>query len=66
LWPDARDIADELTGRGVTLSLGGIEYAPDPVGRLLFNVLRMVTEFKSDLIPQRNCSARLCSTALIL
>ena len=44
--PDARDIADELTGRGVTLSLGGSEYDPtDPVGRLLFNVLSMVAEF---------------------
>ncbi len=30
--PDARDIADELTSRGVTLSLGGSEYGPtDPV-----------------------------------
>ena len=52
--PDARDIADELTGRGVTLSLGGSEYDPtDPVGRLLFNVLSMVAEFESDLIRMR-------------
>ena len=44
--PDARDIADELTRKGVALSLGGSVYDPnDPVGRLLFNVLGMVAEF---------------------
>lgn len=33
--PDARDIADELTAKGVSLSLGGSTYDPaDPVGRL--------------------------------
>ncbi len=38
--PDARDIADELTAKGVSLSLGGSPYDPaDAVGRLLFNVL---------------------------
>lgn len=52
--PDARDIADELTSRGVTLSLGGSEYDPiDPIGRLLFKVLSMVAEFESDLIRMR-------------
>lgn len=52
--PDARDIADELTGRGVTLTLGGSEYDPtDQVGRLLFNVLSMVAEFESGLIRMR-------------
>jgi DNA invertase Pin-like site-specific DNA recombinase len=41
--PDARDIADELTAKGVALSLGGSRYDPtDPIGRLLFNVLGMV------------------------
>lgn len=40
---DARDIADELTGKGVALSIGGSLYDPnDPVGRLLFNVRGMV------------------------
>jgi DNA invertase Pin-like site-specific DNA recombinase len=40
---DARDIADELTAKGVALSLGGSRYDPtDPIGRLLFNVLGMV------------------------
>jgi DNA invertase Pin-like site-specific DNA recombinase len=52
--PDARDIADELTAKGVALSLGGSVYDPtDPVGRLLFNVLSMVAEFESDLIRMR-------------
>ena len=48
---DARDIADELTTKGVALSLGGSRYDPtDSVGRLLFNVLAMVAEFERDLI----------------
>jgi hypothetical protein len=51
---DARDIADELTAKGVALSLGGSRYDPtDPVGRLLFNVLGMVAEFERDLISMR-------------
>lgn len=52
--PDARDIADELTSKGVALSIGGSVYDPnDPVGRLLFNVLGMVAEFEADLIRAR-------------
>ncbi len=52
--PDARDLADELTRRGVRLNLGGSVYDPtDPVGRLLFNVLAMVAEFEADLIRTR-------------
>lgn len=52
--PDARDIADELTSKGVALSLGGSVYDPtDPVGRPLFNVLSMVAEFEADLIRMR-------------
>jgi DNA invertase Pin-like site-specific DNA recombinase len=44
--PDARAIADELTTRQISLSLGGSVYDPtDAVGRLLFNVLAMVAEF---------------------
>lgn len=51
---DARDIADELTTKGVALNLGGSRYDPtDPVGRLLFNVLAMVAEFERDLISIR-------------
>ena len=51
---DARDIADELTAKGVVLSLGGSTHDPtDPVGRLLFNVLGMVAEFEADLIRAR-------------
>jgi DNA invertase Pin-like site-specific DNA recombinase len=49
--PEARDIADELTQKGVALSLGGSIYDPaDAVGRLLFDVLGMVAEFEADLI----------------
>lgn len=52
--PDARNIADELTTKGVTLSIGGSLYDPnDAVGRLLFNVLGMVAEFEADLIRAR-------------
>lgn len=52
--PDARDIADELAAKGVSLNLGGSVYDPtDPVGRLSFNVLGMVAEFKRDLISAR-------------
>lgn len=51
---DAREIADELTTKGVALSFGGSRYDPtDPVGRLLFNVLAMVAEFERDLISTR-------------
>ena len=50
--PDARAIAEELTHRQVSLSLGGSVYDPtDAVGRLMFNVLAMVAE--SDLIRLR-------------
>lgn len=52
--PDARDLAAELTGKGVTLNIGGSIYDPeDPIGRLLFNVLGMVAEFEADLIRMR-------------
>jgi DNA invertase Pin-like site-specific DNA recombinase len=52
--PDARDIVDELTQRGVCLNIGGSVHDPnDPVGRLLFNVLAMVAEFEADLIRMR-------------
>lgn len=51
---DAKDIVDELTVKGVKLSIGGSVHDPtDPVGRLLFNVLAMVAEFESDLIRAR-------------
>ncbi len=48
---DARDIADELTRRGVALSLSGSIYDPtDPIGTLLFNILGIVAGFESDSI----------------
>ena len=38
---DAKDIIDELTVKGVKLSIGGSVHDPtDPVGRLLFTVAR--------------------------
>lgn len=52
--PDAQAIADELTTRRISLSLGGSVYDPtDAVGRPPFNVLAMVAEFESDLIRLR-------------
>jgi DNA invertase Pin-like site-specific DNA recombinase len=52
--PDARNIVDELTARGVNLQLGASVHDPrDPMGRLLFNVLAMVAEFEADLIRAR-------------
>ena len=52
--PDARDIVDELTARGVRLNLGGSVHDPtDPIGRLLFTVLSMIAEFEADLARAR-------------
>jgi DNA invertase Pin-like site-specific DNA recombinase len=52
--PDARAIADELTAGKVRLNLdGSVHDPPDPVGRLLFNVLAMVAEFEADLARMR-------------
>ena len=52
--PDARDIVDELTARGVRLNLGGSVHDPtDPIGRLLFTVLSMIPEFEADLARAR-------------
>jgi len=52
--PNARDIADELTARGVRLNIGGSVHDPtDPIGRLLFNVLSMIAEFEADLARSR-------------
>ena len=52
--PDARDIVDELTNRGVRLNVGGSVHDPtDPIGRLLFTVLSMIAEFEADLARAR-------------
>ena len=52
--PDARDIVDELTSRGVRLNIGGSVHDPnDPIGRLLFTVLSMIAEFEADLARAR-------------
>jgi DNA invertase Pin-like site-specific DNA recombinase len=38
--PEARDIADNLSARGVKLSLGGTTYDPaDAMGKMFFNIL---------------------------
>lgn len=51
---DAADIAAEVETRGAKLSLGGSVHDPsNPMGKLLFNVLSMVSEFEADLIRQR-------------
>ncbi len=52
--PDARVIADELTARQISLSLGGSVYdVTDAAGRLPFNVLATVAEFDQNLIRLR-------------
>ena len=52
--PDARDIADRLSARGVKLALGGAVYDPtDPMGRMFFNILATFAEFEADLIRMR-------------
>lgn len=52
--PDARDIADSLSARGVKLALGHSLYDPsDAMGKMFFNILATFAEFESDLIRQR-------------
>jgi DNA invertase Pin-like site-specific DNA recombinase len=52
--PDARDIGDSLTARGVKLSLGGQVYDPaDPIGKMFFNILATFAEFEVDLLRMR-------------
>lgn len=51
---DAHEIADDLASREVKLSIGGSVHDPaDPMGKLLFNVLAMISEFEADLISMR-------------
>ena len=52
--PDARQIADGLTERGIRLALGATVYDPtDPMGKMFFNILATFAEFESDLIRMR-------------
>ncbi|MCY4306120.1 MAG: recombinase family protein [Aestuariivita sp.] len=52
--PDARDIAQELERRGVTLALGPTIHDPsDPMGRMFFNIVATFAEFEADLIRMR-------------
>ena len=51
---DAHEIADNLANRGIKLSIGGSVHDPvNPMGKLLFNVLAMISEFEADLISMR-------------
>lgn len=51
---DAKDIADELSRKGVALRLSSSAYDPnDPKGKLMFNMLATFAEFESDLIRMR-------------
>lgn len=51
---DAHEIADDLANREIKLSIGGSVHDPvDPMGKLLFNVLAMISEFEADLIRMR-------------
>ena len=52
--PDARDIADQLTARGVSLQIGASVHDPsDPMGKMFFNILATFAEFEADLIRMR-------------
>jgi DNA invertase Pin-like site-specific DNA recombinase len=52
--PDARDIGDTLTARGIRLSLGGTIYdLADPMGKLFFNILATFAESEVDLLRMR-------------
>ena len=52
--PDAREIADSLSARGVRLQLGAaVHDTNDPMGKLFFNILATFAEFEADLIRMR-------------
>ena len=52
--PDARNIADQLQGKGVKLALGRNIHDPsDPMGKMFFNILATFAEFEADLIRMR-------------
>jgi len=49
---DAKPIIEGLTAKNVELCLGGSVHCPNHlIGRLLFNLLEIVRDFESDLIP---------------
>lgn len=52
--PDAREIGDSLSERGVRLQIGSSIHDPsDPMGKLFFNILATFAEFEADLIRHR-------------
>jgi len=51
---DLHDIAAELAGKGIKLSIGGsIHHPGDPIGKMFFGMLALMAEFESDLIRSR-------------
>ncbi len=51
---DLHDIAAELAGKGIKLSIGGSIHDPgDPIGKMFFGMLALMAEFESDLIRSR-------------
>jgi DNA invertase Pin-like site-specific DNA recombinase len=52
--PDAVEILDQLSQRGVRFALGGAIYDwNDPFGRMFLQILAVVAEFEADLLKQR-------------
>jgi len=51
---DLHDIAAELAGKGIKLSIGGSIHDPgDAIGKMFFGMLALMAEFESDLIRSR-------------
>lgn len=51
---DAQALLEDLTARGVAVSIGGTVHNPDdPLSKFLVNALAMVAEFERDLLSQR-------------
>ena len=52
--PDARSLAEVITGRGARLQIGPTVYDPmDPFGKMFFNILASLAEFEVDIIRLR-------------
>lgn len=51
---DAQSIFKDIEDRGAVLTFGGTTYDPrDPMGKMMFSMLGVFSEFESDLIRQR-------------
>jgi DNA invertase Pin-like site-specific DNA recombinase len=52
--PDARSLADIITGRGARLQIGPTVHDPrEPFGKMFFNILAAFAEFEADIIRLR-------------